>query len=157
MRYDDILDRLDQVRQSGNGHTSRCPAHDDKSPSLSIHQADDGKVLMYCAAGCSISDVTDSIGIELKDLFPDSNLTKIQQKQYKHSKTQGQYEALLQHELLVLLQVVSNRVASRELARDAPFKKSRPEWKPMPDGHWEREKLAATRIQTALRALYDVR
>ncbi|RLL73047.1 DUF7146 domain-containing protein [Paenirhodobacter hankyongi] len=30
-----------------------CPAHDDHHPSLSIAQGDDGRLLMYCYAGCS--------------------------------------------------------------------------------------------------------
>jgi putative DNA primase/helicase len=29
-----------------------CPAHDDRDPSLSIRDADDGKVLVRCHAGC---------------------------------------------------------------------------------------------------------
>ena len=39
-------------RKSGGGWTARCPAHDDRTPSLSIRDADDGKVLLYCHAGC---------------------------------------------------------------------------------------------------------
>ena len=31
---------------------ARCPAHDDRKPSLSIRDADDGKVLVRCHAGC---------------------------------------------------------------------------------------------------------
>jgi putative DNA primase/helicase len=31
---------------------ARCPAHDDREPSLSIRDADDGKVLVRCHAGC---------------------------------------------------------------------------------------------------------
>jgi putative DNA primase/helicase len=31
---------------------ARCPAHDDREPSLSIRDADDGKVLVCCHAGC---------------------------------------------------------------------------------------------------------
>ena len=31
---------------------AKCPAHDDRSPSLSIRHADDGKVLVHCHAGC---------------------------------------------------------------------------------------------------------
>jgi len=31
---------------------ARCPAHDDREPSLSICDADDGKVLVRCHAGC---------------------------------------------------------------------------------------------------------
>ena len=39
-------------RKSGGGWAARCPAHDDRTPSLSIHEADDNKVLVRCHAGC---------------------------------------------------------------------------------------------------------
>jgi putative DNA primase/helicase len=35
---------------------AKCPAHDDRNPSLSIREAD-GKVLLHCYAGCSQQDV----------------------------------------------------------------------------------------------------
>jgi putative DNA primase/helicase len=38
--------------KAGGGWTARCPAHDDRTPSLSIRDADDGKVLVRCHAGC---------------------------------------------------------------------------------------------------------
>src|SRR5438094_550718 len=31
---------------------ARCPAHDDREPSLSIREGDHGKVLVCCHAGC---------------------------------------------------------------------------------------------------------
>ncbi len=31
---------------------ARCPAHEDREPSLSIADGDDGKVLVRCHAGC---------------------------------------------------------------------------------------------------------
>ena len=40
------------ARKAGGGWTARCPAHDDRTPSLSICEADDGKVLVRCHAGC---------------------------------------------------------------------------------------------------------
>jgi putative DNA primase/helicase len=40
------------ARKAGCGWTARCPAHDDRSPSLSIRDADDNKVLVHCHAGC---------------------------------------------------------------------------------------------------------
>ncbi|MAN55806.1 MAG: virulence-associated protein E [Paracoccus sp.] len=40
----------------GQGWTARCPAHDDREPSLSIRDAD-GRVLMRCHAGCDQRDV----------------------------------------------------------------------------------------------------
>jgi putative DNA primase/helicase len=36
----------------GSGWMARCPAHDDRKPSLSIRAANDGKVLVRCHAGC---------------------------------------------------------------------------------------------------------
>jgi putative DNA primase/helicase len=38
-------------RKAGSGWTARCPAHDDRNPSLSIRDVD-GKVLVRCHAGC---------------------------------------------------------------------------------------------------------
>jgi putative DNA primase/helicase len=39
-------------RKAGGGWMARCPAHEDREPSLSIRDADDGKVLVRCHAGC---------------------------------------------------------------------------------------------------------
>jgi putative DNA primase/helicase len=39
-------------RRSGHGWIARCPAHDDHNPSLSICDGRNGKVLVYCHAGC---------------------------------------------------------------------------------------------------------
>jgi putative DNA primase/helicase len=39
-------------RKAGGGWTARCPAHDDHTPSLSIRDAEENKVLVRCHAGC---------------------------------------------------------------------------------------------------------
>lgn len=39
-------------RKAGSGWTAHCPAHEDRTPSLSIRDSDDGKVLVRCHAGC---------------------------------------------------------------------------------------------------------
>lgn len=39
---------------------AKCPAHDDRNPSLSIREAD-GKVLFYCHAGCAQRDVIEAL------------------------------------------------------------------------------------------------
>ena len=36
---------------------ARCPAHDDSTPSLSIKDGDNGRILVYCHGGCSNADV----------------------------------------------------------------------------------------------------
>ena len=44
-------------RKAGNCWTARCPAHDDRTPSLSIADASGGKVLIHCHTGCSQEQV----------------------------------------------------------------------------------------------------
>ncbi len=67
---DDVLSRLSAVKKTGKQFTARCPAHHDKSPSLSIKEGDDGRVLLYCHAGCTIDEVVRALGLTQADLFP---------------------------------------------------------------------------------------
>ena len=59
-----------QPKRQGKGWTARCPAHDDRTPSLAVSEGDDGRVLMYCHAGCTNGAVCDALGIAESDLFP---------------------------------------------------------------------------------------
>jgi len=43
--------------RAGRDWMARCPAHDDRTPSLAIHEGCNGKVLLKCHAGCSQRDV----------------------------------------------------------------------------------------------------
>ena len=66
-----ILDRLESVRETGPGRwTAKCPAHDDKTPSLAIRDVD-GMILLHCFAQCSLYEITSAAGVEFSDLFPD--------------------------------------------------------------------------------------
>ena len=65
-----LLSRLDGVRRNGTGHMARCPAHDDKVASLSVTTGSDGRVLIKCFAGCAAEAVAESVGLKMKDLFP---------------------------------------------------------------------------------------
>ena len=67
---DRLLSRLESVRQSGKGYTAKCPAHSDRSASLSVSEADGGKVLLHCFAGCHAADVLAAVGLTLAELFP---------------------------------------------------------------------------------------
>jgi putative DNA primase/helicase len=44
-------------RKSGSAWMALCPAHEDREPSLSITDADNGKVLVRCYAGCDQEQV----------------------------------------------------------------------------------------------------
>jgi hypothetical protein len=72
MSVETLLSRLDKVRRTGAGRwVARCPAHDDRTPSLSIRELDDGRILLHCFAGCAAAEVLAAAGLELSDLFPE--------------------------------------------------------------------------------------
>ena len=73
MTLHDILARFPKARKSGKSWSARCPAHDDRHASLSISRGTDGRVLLNCHAGCSADQVCRSLGLEMKDLFPNDN------------------------------------------------------------------------------------
>lgn len=68
---DKLLSRLDRVKQTGPGRwLACCPSHDDRHPSLSVREADDGTLLLKCWSGCGAADVVVAAGLTLADLFP---------------------------------------------------------------------------------------
>ncbi|HCK82539.1 MAG TPA: CHC2 zinc finger domain-containing protein [Candidatus Competibacter sp.] len=72
MNVENLLGRLDKVRQTGPGRwVARCPAHEDKTPSLSIRETDEGQLLIHCFTGCSASNVIAAVGLEFADLYPE--------------------------------------------------------------------------------------
>ena len=73
MSIDILLSKLEMVRPNGNGkYLARCPAHPDKSPSLSIKETEDGKILIHCFSGCDVADIVAAVGMQLSDLMPDN-------------------------------------------------------------------------------------
>lgn len=69
MTAEDFANLLD-ARRSGEGWMAKCPAHEDRTASLSVGEGRDGRVLVSCFAGCSVYAITSAVGIELTDLFP---------------------------------------------------------------------------------------
>ncbi|MCA9470243.1 MAG: hypothetical protein KC643_33005 [Nitrospira sp.] len=68
MNVAQILNLVGPVRKSGRGWMAKCPAHQDRRPSLSISEGED-RVLLHCFAGCDIQAVCGAIGIEIRNLF----------------------------------------------------------------------------------------
>ena len=67
--FDRIRQQAEKVRGSGGDRfTCRCPAHEDRAPSLSV-KLDDDRVLLHCHAGCEPESVCRAFGLELRDLF----------------------------------------------------------------------------------------
>jgi hypothetical protein len=71
MRAGELIKRLERVQgKPGGGWRARCPAHEDRTPSLEIGERD-GKILLWCGAGCSVESICASIGIKVRDLHYD--------------------------------------------------------------------------------------
>ena len=49
-------------RRAGASWMARCPPHNDREPSLSIRQAEDGTGLVRCHAGCEQARVITALG-----------------------------------------------------------------------------------------------
>lgn len=66
-----LLSSLHKVTHTGKDRWKACcPAHDDKSPSLAIRDAD-GRILLHCFGGCSTEAVLSAVGLTFADLMPE--------------------------------------------------------------------------------------
>lgn len=66
---DEILALFQQVKQVKQDQwQALCPAHGDKSPSLSITLKQDA-ILLYCFAGCKIDAILEAVKLSPADLF----------------------------------------------------------------------------------------
>lgn len=136
---DGLLARLSGVRQSGPDRwIARCPAHDDRDPSLSIRDAGD-RVLLKCHAGCPAEAVVSALGLELRDLFAEALPTGTRQKLARQHSRHDLLSAI-RFELEVLLISVGDRL------RDPGH--------PPPEPAAQRETLAVQRLVRMLRDAY---
>lgn len=72
MRTEEFLSQLEGVRKTREGqYLACCPSHDDRSPSLSVKEGDDGTTVIHCFAGCPPDEVVAAVGLEIGDLFPE--------------------------------------------------------------------------------------
>lgn len=132
---ENVLRHLDKPKKSGKGFTARCPAHEDRGPSLSITEGDDGRVLMHCFAGCRTSDVATAIGLTLVDLFPPSNQPRLPLPAPGVSRSS--LRAAAEFEGLVLRVIKFDRMKGKSISA----------------ADLERERIARRRIAMARRAL----
>jgi hypothetical protein len=111
-----ILDRLELLRQTAPGRwLAKCPAHQDRSPSLSVRELEDGRLLLHDFGGCETGDVLAALGLTLADLFerPLGNF------QPSHSRIPARdLLALIDHEALVVGLIAAEFRERRELAEE---------------------------------------
>ena len=130
---DNLISRLRKVKRTGNGQfIACCPAHDDRSPSLSIREVDDGRVLLNCLAGCATEDVLGAVGLDFSDITPEKPIYH-KAKPIKPRVYSTDALRLIQFEARIIL------LAAYELKNN----------KPLADDDLKRLELAMERINTA--------
>lgn len=71
MSADLLISRLQNVKKTGDAKwIARCPAHEDKTPSLSIRELPDERTLIHCFGGCDVESVLAAVDLSFADLFP---------------------------------------------------------------------------------------
>ncbi len=75
---DELLLKLTAVKPNGKNYQAQCPAHEDRTASLSVTRSDSGNILVKCFAGCSIEAICMALGITVQQLFaPKAALTPL--------------------------------------------------------------------------------
>lgn len=71
MSIESLLSQLDRVKSTGpRCWVAKCPAHNDRVPSLSIRELDDGRILIHDFAGCSAYEILSAVGLGFDSLYP---------------------------------------------------------------------------------------
>lgn len=110
---DMLLSSLDGVRETGRDRwLARCPAHDDRNPSLSVRNVDD-RLLIHCFAGCEPIDIINAVGLEFSDLFTDGR--KHQRRPSKSWIPARDALATLDHESLVVAIIGADFLEQKEI------------------------------------------
>lgn len=65
-----IAEGLGKFKKTAGGYVAPCPAHNDRNPSLSVSDTDEGKVLVHCHAGCDQQAVVDAL--KRRGLWPEA-------------------------------------------------------------------------------------
>ena len=120
MTIESFISRLDGVKETGQGkYVARCPAHDDKSPSLSIKECGDGRILIHDFAGCETEDVLAAVGMTFSDIMPERLTSRVGNEHcYKPMRQPfdaRQVLATLDHESLVVAIIGTDVLEHKEL------------------------------------------
>ncbi|MGD0733841.1 MAG: hypothetical protein ABR976_01795 [Terracidiphilus sp.] len=77
------------ARRTGAGRwQAKCPAHHDRSPSLSIREGPDGRVLVHCFAGCPPDAILRALGLTWADVNGRNPLSPEQRRQAAAQRAQ---------------------------------------------------------------------
>lgn len=113
---DKLLPLLDRVKQTAPDRwIACCPAHEDKSPSLSIREIDDGRILLHDFAGCDAEAILTTVGLTFSDLFPQP----LGQFKPVHSRIPARdLLALLDHEALTVGMIAADMLEKKTIDQE---------------------------------------
>lgn len=86
-KLDAVLEKLQGVRITGGRYTAKCPAHDDRTPSLSVWLGDKW-VMLKCFAGCEYDAIRRALDLDWQDLV----LNEDEPQARKRPVTQRQWD-----------------------------------------------------------------
>lgn len=104
----DIAQRV-AGRPMARGWIGRCPAHDDRSPSLAIAEGRDGRILLRCHAGCETRAIAQALGLKVQDLFANDRPSDAYRRQAPRRVSADDVERELQLERRRILASDSER------------------------------------------------
>jgi hypothetical protein len=135
MSADILLQHLQKVKRTGQGRwMACCPAHEDRSASLSVRELDDGRILLHCFAGCTVHEVVGAVGLRIDDLFPPRDI--------EHGKPERRPFPAADILRAISFETTLVLIAAADLLAGNPFNET----------DRARLALAASRIQAALTA-----
>ncbi len=71
MNINDFIGYFEKSYRSGKDeYQCLCPAHNDKTASLSIKNLPDERILIHCFAGCAANDILGAVGLTFDDIVP---------------------------------------------------------------------------------------
>jgi hypothetical protein len=129
---DALLSRLTKVRGRNGSWIACCPAHDDRSPSLSIREEGD-RVLVHCHAGCNVADVLGAVGLDMTDLYPPQPEPGPQPPHKRVKLYAGDVLRCLHSEALVVM-VAAHNVASGIRLTPEDMERLRTAWQRIDEG-----------------------
>jgi len=110
MSLQNILNNLDKVtRQPDKSYKALCPCHTEKTPSLTIKEADN-KVIAHCfGCGASGVDVVNALGLDIDELF---NEKRAMNEPYK--PTQQEQERALNAKFLSEVSATTRKLTDND-------------------------------------------
>lgn len=114
MKAEALLSHCRKVKTTGNGTwVACCPSHEDKNPSMTVCELDDGRVLVHCFAGCSIEMILDSVGLDFDALFPDKPIEHA--PRLRRAFPAADVLLAVEHELLIIGIIAADIVAGKDV------------------------------------------